>query len=54
MFACRGARDFAYGRWMKYDNEDGKLPHEMTDPYRNSNPRLSCPDEPVYNTGTKV
>nr|AKO90287.1 cathepsin-like protein 1 [Tigriopus japonicus] len=50
---CHGASIGAYSTFLA-SNLDGKLPHELVDPYLNTNPRLQCPNEPSFNTGAKV
>eukprot|EP00095_Tigriopus_kingsejongensis_P011384 maker-scaffold68_size422247-snap-gene-0.15 protein:Tk11384 transcript:maker-scaffold68_size422247-snap-gene-0.15-mRNA-1 annotation:"cathepsin l-like" len=50
---CNGATIGAYTNFLS-DNLDGQLPHELNDPYKNTSPRLSCPNVARYNTGAKV
>ena len=52
MLACKGAYVEAYQDWMKKNG--GKLPHELTNPYLDTSPKLKCQNKPVYETGAKV
>jgi hypothetical protein len=53
MLGCRGAYPGTYTEWVK-DN-GGQLPHELSYPYMNTNPKLKCPTNVTnFNFGAKV
>jgi hypothetical protein len=55
MNGCKGAHSGSYGRIFA-NNLKGQSPHEVTYPYLDTQPRLSCPaSKPaIYNSGAYV
>jgi len=57
MIGCDGAHPGAYTKWYGKNFFQGQGPHELTMPYQNLNPSLTCPSStsiPVFNPGARV
>ena len=54
MLGCNGADSGSYGQFFA-NTLKGQSPHEITYPYLNTNPKLTCPTgKTIYNSGAYV